>query len=131
MELDKFPETMAIALAVTAMGVSSPDGVFVRTGAEARPEDGDDGHALSVKFVHAPQDGSADADISVRLQPSFVHYSAATVARVTNFFKTPEVGGACFAEPRKALHCRPTGDHRTGRCPVALRFVPRRGLPPA
>jgi hypothetical protein len=32
--MDKYPETMKVDLGVAAMGVESPEGTFIRTGAE-------------------------------------------------------------------------------------------------
>ncbi|KFM29234.1 Vacuolar protein sorting-associated protein 13A [Auxenochlorella protothecoides] len=120
LELRKFPKTLAVGLRVAAMGVDSPEGVFVRTGrglsagtggegaeGAGSGEAGADGaeaggavadetppppeeEALTVTFVHAPQDGSADAEVGVVLRPSYVHYSAPTVARVAAFFRAPE-----------------------------------------
>jgi hypothetical protein len=45
--------------------------------------------ALAVYFVQSPQDNSADAIVDVVLTPSYVHYDAPTVQRVTHFFKPP------------------------------------------
>lgn len=96
----RFPETLNLTLGVTAMGLESPEGVFVRTGAEAaeRAQGGSScgvdeaagSRALLVAWVHKPQDGSADAVVEVVLTPSYVHYSATTIDRVVGFFKTPE-----------------------------------------
>ncbi|KAL4443584.1 hypothetical protein ABPG75_011321 [Micractinium tetrahymenae] len=102
--LSKYPETLQVELGVTAMGVESPEGTFIQTGAqlqrlrsatdlteemEGTPES-DAGRALAVTFVQKPQDGSADASLDVALMPSYVYYSASAVDRVVNFFKTPE-----------------------------------------
>eukprot|EP00887_Chlorella_sp_A99_P001951 scaffold18.g1951.t1 len=88
----RFPETLNLTLGVTAMGLESPEGVFVRTGAEAaeRAQGGSScgvdeaagSRALLVAWVHKPQDGSADAVVEVVLTPSYVHYSATTIDRV-------------------------------------------------
>lgn len=84
-ELDKYPETLSVNLRVTAMGVHSPEGVFLETGSGGGTTDGD--LAFSLKFVHNPQDGSADEALDVILTPSYVYYTASTIERVAEFFK--------------------------------------------
>ena len=103
--LDRYPETLRVRLGVAAMGMESPEGTFIRTGAQLQrlPSGADvasgDGapptapapaeppvaprgeqpaqqaDALAVEFVQKPQDGSADAALDVVLTPSYVYYS--------------------------------------------------------
>ena len=49
--------------------------------------------AMKLAYTQRPQDGSADAAVHLILAPSYVTYSAATVDRVMDFFRTDEVGG--------------------------------------
>ncbi|GLI59141.1 hypothetical protein VaNZ11_000966, partial [Volvox africanus] len=46
--------------------------------------------AFMLDFVRHPQDGSADATLSVRLAPSYVTYNPAAVAAVGAFFSTEQ-----------------------------------------
>ena len=48
--------------------------------------------AMRLAYTQRPQDGSADAAVHLTLAPSYVTYSAATVDRVADFFRTDEVG---------------------------------------
>ncbi|KAL4527774.1 hypothetical protein Ndes2437A_g02912 [Nannochloris sp. 'desiccata'] len=105
-----FPVTHRIQLGVTAMGVESPEGVFLQTGAEEILSTGDGSRpmeidragsivgemraitshqALAVSVVQRPQDNSADLLVDVILTPSYVYYSAGTVDRVVKFFTPP------------------------------------------
>ncbi|KAL4858517.1 Vacuolar protein sorting-associated protein 13C [Chlorella vulgaris] len=102
--LAKYPETVQIDLGVAAMGVESPEGTFLRTGAQMHRLRSDtdlsdeleaganskNQRALVIAFVQKPQDGSADALLDVILTPSYVYYSATAIDRVVNFFKTPD-----------------------------------------
>lgn len=82
--------------ALNAVGTPPDAADTVREG----QEQGEGGRALRVSYTQAPQDGSADAVLDVVLQPSYVHYSAATTDRVLGFFKTPQVG-RCLARMLK------------------------------
>lgn len=50
-------------------------------------------HALQLELVHKPQDGSADATMSLALSSSYIVYSAAAVDRLQAFFRTEQVKG--------------------------------------
>jgi hypothetical protein len=112
---DFFPMTRRVQLGVTAMGVESPEGVFLQTGAEEIVLPGDtrgsgqstameidragsmvgemravtSHQALEVSLVQRPQDNSADLLVDVILTPSYVYYSAESVDRVVKFFTPP------------------------------------------
>lgn len=47
--------------------------------------------ALQLGLMQNPQDGSADTAISLTLSSSYITYSAATLARLKDFFSTKEV----------------------------------------
>ena len=51
---------------------------------------------MKLAYTQRPQDGSADAAVHLILAPSYVTYSAATVERVMDFFRTEEVGVGCL-----------------------------------
>ncbi|KAK9815130.1 hypothetical protein WJX73_008307 [Symbiochloris irregularis] len=106
--LRKYPKTTSVRVAVAGMGVSTPDGPIVHTGALLLPsssilkDDGDEGwqaegshakarNALEVELVQAPQDGSADTTINLALAPSFITYHASTVQRLQDMFHTEQV----------------------------------------
>lgn len=49
------------------------------------------GRALQLQLVHKPQDGSADATMSLALSSSYIVYSAAALQRLQAFFHTEQV----------------------------------------
>lgn len=59
---------------------------------------------MKVKYVHKPQDESADAKVWVALSPSYITYNPATIQRVQDYFKSEEVG--CW-HPFKGLCSQP------------------------
>ena len=72
-------------------------------GAEAAPNLNKQ-QAMRLALTQRPQDGSADASVHLVLAPSYVTYSPAAVARVSDFFRTDEVCGSC---PAAALQLTP------------------------
>ena len=53
--------------------------------------------ALGLELVKSPQDGSADAVVSLVLGSSYVVYHAAALTRLQDFFRTEQVRGNCSA----------------------------------
>ncbi len=51
--------------------------------------------ALGLELVTSPQDGSADAVVSLVLGSSYVIYHAAALTRLQDFFRTEQVYGSC------------------------------------
>ena len=51
--------------------------------------------ALGLELVKSPQDGSADAVVSLVLGSSYVIYHVAALARLQDFFRTEQVCGIC------------------------------------
>ena len=48
--------------------------------------------ALAVRYIQKPQDKSADTIIKLGLSPSYVTYHPTSMARISSFFKTGQVG---------------------------------------
>ena len=53
--------------------------------------EGAPGRALQLELVQKPQDGSADAALSLALSSSYIMYSAAALERLQAFFHTEQV----------------------------------------
>ena len=108
--VEMYPSTRKVQIAVVTMGIESPEGMFVQTGAMTSQSDEDTGsshtfdrmssivrevrglsssHALDLMVVQSPQDNAADLIVSGALTPSYVDYSAEVISRVTEFFMPP------------------------------------------
>ena len=58
--------------------------------------------ALHLELVQKPQDGSADASVSLALSSSYIVYTAPTVERLQNFFRVEKVRQTMFADGKLA-----------------------------
>ncbi len=54
--------------------------------------------ALGLELVKSPQDGSADAVVSLVLGSSYVVYHAAALTRLQDFFRTEQVCCSCWSQ---------------------------------
>ncbi len=70
--------------------------------------------ALGLELIKSPQDGSADAVVSLELGSSYVVYHVAALTRLQDFFRTEQVccPSCCCTACRGLLH------HESSRTPV-------------
>lgn len=99
-----YPLTTSVAVALGRAGVVTPMGPLLTTGllAPHKPTLNEpvaasqtalqplQGSAFRLLLVQQPQDGSADACLSLELAPSYVTYNAAAVEGVSSFFATSQ-----------------------------------------
>ncbi|MEW5298732.1 MAG: hypothetical protein WDW36_001820 [Sanguina aurantia] len=103
-EMLTYPLTTSVAVALGKAGVVTPMGPLLTTGllAPHTPTPNEpvapspaalqplQGSAFRLLLVRQPQDGSADACLSLELAPSYVTYNAAAVGGVSSFFATSQ-----------------------------------------
>lgn len=66
--------------------------------------------ALAVRYVQKPQDKSADTILKLGLSPSYVTYNPTSVGRITDFFKTGQVGTTSLEN--QTLNCILNPSHK-------------------
>lgn len=116
--LQNYPKTTSVAVALGKAGVTTPMGPLLSSGllapqtlspsqAVALSQAGLQplqGSAFRLQLVQQPQDGSADACLSLELAPSYVTYNAAAVEGVSRFFATSQALDLTALQVRHTTH---------------------------